>query len=139
MRSDLVGDLAPAVTTLRVSLHVLAATIWVGGQFTVAGLLPTLRKLGPDAARTVARAFARLQWPAFAVLILTGIWNVSAAHHQPSIWSAVLGAKIAIVALAGVSAIAHSHAKNKASVALYGALAGVTSILAVVLGVLLAG
>lgn len=139
MPSDFVGALAPAVTTLRLSLHVLAATIWVGGQFTVAGLLPTLRKLGPDAPRTVARSFARLQWPAFVVLILTGIWSVSAAHHQPSIWSAVLGAKIAVVALAGVSAIAHSHAKNKASVALYGALAGVSSILAVVLGVLLTG
>lgn len=105
----------------------------------MAGLLPTLRKLGPDAPRTVARAFARLQWPAFVLLILTGIWNVSDAHLQPSIWSAVLSAKIAVVALAGVSAIAHSHAKNKASVALYGALAGVSSILAVVLGVLLTG
>lgn len=139
MPSDLVGALAPALTTIRLSLHVLAATIWVGGQFTVAGLLPTLRKLGPDAPRTVARAFARLEWPAFVVLILTGIWNVSDAKHQPSSWSAVLGAKIAIVLIAGIAAIAHSHAKNKKSVAFYGALSGISSILAVVLGVLLAG
>jgi putative copper export protein len=43
------------VTTLRLILHVLAAAIWVGGQFTVAGLVPQLRALGPDAPRTMAR------------------------------------------------------------------------------------
>jgi hypothetical protein len=73
------------------------------------------------------------------VLILTGIWNVSDAKHQPSSWSVVLGAKIAIVLIAGIAAIAHSHATNKKSVAAYGALTGISSILAVVLGVLLAG
>ena len=31
------------VDTIRVTLHVLAATVWVGGQITLAGLLPTWR------------------------------------------------------------------------------------------------
>ena len=134
-----VGSLAPAGTTLRLSIHVLAATIWVGGQLTVAGLLPTLRKLGEGAPKAVARAFAQLQWPAFFVLILTGIWSVSAAGHQSSAWSAVLGAKVAIVVIAGVAVIAHTRSKTKSGVAIYGALSAVCSIVAVILGVALAG
>ncbi len=31
--------------TVRLSLHVLAATVWVGGQLTLVGLLPGLRAL----------------------------------------------------------------------------------------------
>ena len=53
-------------------MHVLAATIWVGGQFTVAGLVPTAKKLGEDAPKQIANAFARIMWPAFAVLLITG-------------------------------------------------------------------
>ena len=32
--------------TLRLFLHVLAATIWVGGQLTLAALVPALRAAG---------------------------------------------------------------------------------------------
>ena len=42
-------------TTVRLFLHVLAATVWVGGQLTLAGLVPGLRRLSPDAPRVVAR------------------------------------------------------------------------------------
>lgn len=139
MSADVIGSLAPAGTILRVSLHVLAATIWVGGQLTVAGILPAVRKLGNDAPKAIARAFAQLQWPAFFVLVLTGIWNVSADGHQSSSWSAVLGAKIAIVVVAAVAVIAHTRSKTKAGIAAYGALSAVCSIVAVVLGVALAG
>ena len=57
---------------LRTFLHVLAATVWVGGQLTLAGLVPTLKGLGPDAPRAVARQFNRIAWPAFGVLVVTG-------------------------------------------------------------------
>ena len=50
--------------TIRVFLHVLAATIWVGGQLTLAGLVPGLRALGDDAPRRVARRFNAIAWPA---------------------------------------------------------------------------
>lgn len=43
---------------------------------TIAGLLPTARALGDDAPRRVARAFNRFAWPAFGVLVVTGIWNL---------------------------------------------------------------
>ncbi|HMC71672.1 MAG TPA: hypothetical protein VKJ07_21115, partial [Mycobacteriales bacterium] len=66
---------------VRLFLHVLAATIWVGGQITVAALLPVLRGAGADVPRAAARAFGRIAWVAFVVLIITGIWNIAAATH----------------------------------------------------------
>ena len=34
-------------TTIRIFLHVLGATVWVGGQLTLAGLVPGLRRVSP--------------------------------------------------------------------------------------------
>src|SRR5205809_697088 len=70
------GVLHPSIDTVRIFLHVLAATIWVGGQLTLAGLVPTLRTEAPDAVVPAARRFALLAWPAFAVLVITGVWNL---------------------------------------------------------------
>ena len=57
--------LAPALDTIRLTLHVLAATVWVGGQIVMMGLVGPARALGGDATKTLARAFARMAWPAF--------------------------------------------------------------------------
>lgn len=133
--------LAPALTALRLSLHVLAASVWVGGQLVVAGMLPTVRSLGPAAPRSIAVAFARLSWPAYGVLVLTGIWNVTATHPsaQTTPWKVVLGVKIGVVVLAGLGALLHSRATTRRGLAVWGAVAGLSSIGALVLGVLLAG
>ena len=40
---------------VRLFLHVLAAAIWVGGQLTLAGLVPVLRPFGPEVTRAAAR------------------------------------------------------------------------------------
>lgn len=96
------AQIAPAITGVRLSLHVLAATVWVGGQLTVAGLLPAVRRLGEDATRRIAYAFARLSWPAYAILVATGIWNVTASSgRQGSAWQALLAAKVAVVVVDG--------------------------------------
>ena len=138
---ELLGALTSTPATIRLSLHVLAATIWVGGQFTVAGLLPTLRSLGGDAPRRVAAAFSRLAWPAYGLLLVTGVWNIIASHpaHKGGAWHVALAVKIGVVALAGLSAALHQQAKEKAAIALLGALSAFTSIAALILGVLLAG
>ncbi|HEV2360609.1 MAG TPA: hypothetical protein VGS21_02795 [Acidimicrobiales bacterium] len=132
---------APALDAVRLSIHVLAATIWVGGQFTLAGLLPTLRSLGEDAPRRAARAFARIQWPAYFVLLLTGAWNIAASHPDKKghVWNAVLGVKIGVVLLAGVAAAVHQRSKSKAMLAAFGAVASLASLAALCLGVVLAG
>ena len=118
----------------------LAATIWVGGQFTLAGLVPTARGLGEGAPKALARAFSRMQWPAYAVLVVTGLWNVSAVHAgQPHSWVVVLVVKIVVVALAGVAAYLHSRSSTKRGLALWGALTALSSTAALVMGVFLAG
>ena len=79
--------------TIRLFLHVLAATIWVGGQITLAALVPVLRRLGAEIPRAAARRFNQVAWPAFAVLVITGIWNIAAvtprstAATRPRWWS----------------------------------------------------
>jgi len=64
--------------TVRLFLHVLAATVWVGGQITLAALVPALRSSGREVTSAAANAFAKVAWPAFGVLVLTGIWNMAA-------------------------------------------------------------
>ena len=127
--------------TIRLFLHVLAAAVWVGGQITLAGLVPGLRTLGPDAPRTVARRFNRIAWPAFGVLFLTGLWNLSELRvgDQPSEWIATLFAKLTVVALSGVSAALHTRAATKRALAIWGALSGLSALLALFYGVQLHG
>jgi putative copper export protein len=134
------AQLAPAVEAVRLSLHVLAASIWVGGQVTLAGLVPTARQLGPDAPRRVGHAFAWLSWPAYVVLLATGIWNVAAVSKgQGTAWQVVLGVKIAVVLVAGLAAALHGRARTPVAVSVWGSVAGVTSLAALVMGVFLAG
>lgn len=134
------GGLSSALDGVRLSIHVLAATVWVGGQFTVAGLVPTARRLGDEAPRALARAFSRIQWPAYAVLVVTGLWNVSAVHGgQPRSWVVVLVVKICVVALAGLSAFLHTRSRTPRGLAVWGALTSLSSVGALVMGVFLAG
>ena len=133
--------LAPALDTLRLTLHVLAAAVWVGGQIVMMGLVGPARGLGGDAPTTLARAFARLAWPAYFVLVLTGFWNLTTFtwSQQSAAWQAVLIAKIVVVALAGLGAFLHQRATSKAQLALWGSVAGTASVTALVMGILLAG
>jgi putative copper export protein len=133
--------LAPAIDTIRLTLHVLAAAIWVGGQIVMTGLVGPARGLGPDAPKTLARAFARLAWPAYAVLIVTGIWNVTADGYANgnTAWKAVLIAKIAVVALAGVGVLLHQRATTPRGLAIWGSVGGLASVAALIMGILLAG
>jgi uncharacterized membrane protein len=133
--------LAPGLDALRLSLHVLAATIWVGGQFVLAGLVAPARQLGDNAPRRLARAFARMAWPAYVVLVGTGFWNLSTVtwSAQSVAWRAVLITKLVLVGLSGLSALLHGRAGSKAAIALWGAVGGLSSAAALVMGVLLAG
>jgi putative copper export protein len=133
--------LAPWLDTLRLSLHVLAASVWVGGQIVMLGLVGPARGMGADAPRTLARAFARLAWPAYVLLLVTGVWNVTAVGYSSmdSAWKAVLMAKIAVVVLAGLGVLLHQRATTKQGLAVWGAVGGLASVAALVMGILLAG
>ena len=134
------GVLPVSVETIRLFLHVLAATVWVGGQLTLAGLVPGLRNVAADAPRAAARRFNLIAWPAYAVLIFTGIWNIAAI--KPS-WSGAYGVtlfvKIVVVAVSGIAAFLHARAQSKTALAVFGALSGIAALGALFLGVLLAG
>ena len=126
---------------VRLFLHVLAATIWVGGQLTLAGLLPVLRAAGADVPKQAARRFGRIAWVAFAVLILTGIWNIGATSHKDSSasgYSATLGIKMAFVVLSGLAAWWHQRAKSRFALAVGGAAAGLFALLTLFFGLVLA-
>ncbi|MFZ0249334.1 MAG: hypothetical protein WAL61_05265 [Acidimicrobiales bacterium] len=133
--------LAPTVDTIRLTLHVLAAAVWVGGQIVMVGLVGPARGLGADAPKTLARAFARLAWPAYVVLLVTGVWNVTAVGYSSmdAAWKAVLMAKIAVVVLAGLGVLLHQRATTKRGLAVWGSVGGLASVVALVMGILLAG
>ena len=126
--------------TVRLFVHLLAATVWVGGQLTLAGLVPGLRALSPDAPRTVARRFNRIAWPAYAVLIVTGVWNITEVDDP---WSGEYGTtlmvKLAVVVLSGLSAWLHAVSKTPKGLAVWGALTGASALAALFLGVMLHG
>jgi len=136
-----VPQLSDSIGGIRLILHVTAAAVWVGGQFTVAGLLPTIRGLGEDAPKKVARAFGRLLWPAYALLVVTGFWNIAAltVKDASSAWKAVLIVKIVVVAIAGVAVFLHQRSTSKVGLAVWGSIGGVASVAALGLGVFLAG
>jgi len=124
----------------RLFLHVLAATVWVGGQITVAGLVPVLRRLGADVPKAVAKQFNPIAWTAFGVLIVTGLWNISADHDQVSHDSPfrnTLMLKLVVVALSGLAAYVHIKAKSKVGNAIWGAATALFALGALFLGLVL--
>jgi putative copper export protein len=126
--------------TIRLFLHVLAATIWVGGQITLAALVPVLRRAGVGVPRVAARRFNQVAWPAFGVLVITGIWNVIAVRSQiTGRYEVTLIVKLIVVLISGVTAALHARARSPAGLAVFGALTGVSALGALFLGILLAG
>ncbi len=124
--------------TVRLFVHVLAATVWVGGQITLAALVPALRGASSGAPRAAARAFNRIAWPAFGVLVVTGIWNVLAEADEDPAYQHTLWLKYGLVAVSGLSAFLHARAGTRGATAAFGALTGISAIATLFVGVLLA-
>jgi putative copper export protein len=132
--------LAVSWTTVRLFLHVLAATVWVGGQLTLAALVPALRGMGGHVTRTAARRFNQVAWPAYAVLVATGVWNIVAESDKDhGRYRTTLVVKLAAVAVSGATAYLHARARSTTALAVFGALTGLSALAATFLGVLLAG
>ena len=81
--------------TVRVSLHILAVTVWIGGQILVAALVPVLREVGHDAPKKVAQRFGQVAWPFFGLAVVTGIWNLlEIPSGQSTAYHVTLGIKL---------------------------------------------
>lgn len=125
--------LAVTAADMRIFLHVLAATIWVGGQITLGALVPALRGY-EGVTKVAARRFNAIAWPAFAVLVLTGVWNITAGDLGDAA-QRTLGVKLAFVLLSGVAAFLHTRASSKAGLAVWGALGAAGALAALFFGV----
>ena len=131
--------LSPTADSIRLFLHVLAASVWVGGQIVLGGLVPKLRQVAPESLKVAANAFARIAWPAFAVVVVTGMWNIlditvgdMTTECQVSLFVHVL-----LAMAAAMFVVIHSVGQTKLALALGGALGLLTSLGAMFVGILL--
>lgn len=131
--------LSPTLATIRLFIHVVSASVWVGGQIALAGIVPSLRRSHPTATSTVATSFARVAWPAFVVAVLSGVWSLMAIDitSSSSAYQATVLLKIAVAIASGVFAAIHAVGRTKLALALGGALGALCAVLAMFLGVLL--
>lgn len=85
-------------------IHLLAATVWVGGLIVMAGLVPAVREVTDDRSviQAMARRFGVISWVALGVLVLTG------AALAIDNWSQTLIVKIGLVLLVTMIAAWHS-------------------------------
>ena len=123
------------IDTIRIFLHILAASIWVGGQFVLANVVSGLRRDHRDALPVVARAFARIAWPAFVVTVVTGVWSLLSIDTLGSDAQIALALKIVAVVVSGGAAAAHSASSSRLIKALGGALGSIAAVIAMLLAV----
>ena len=125
--------------TVRISLHLLAVSVWVGGQLVVAALVPVLRGLGPDAPRQAANRFGRVAWPFFGLAVLTGVWNLLEIDvgDRSTEYHVTLAVKLLVVAATGTAAAMHSLTGSPAIRGITGAIGLFGSLAALVFGVML--
>ncbi|HEU0336558.1 MAG TPA: DUF4149 domain-containing protein [Gaiellaceae bacterium] len=106
------------LTALRI-VHVLSASVWVGGTVALVFVgVPAIRKLEGEARATAMRALGRrwrpLGWSAMGVAIVSGLWltdehgglNRDALDTEFDRWLLV---KSALVALLVVGALLHDY------------------------------
>ena len=131
--------LSPTLTTIRMFLHVLAASVWVGGQIVLVGIVPAIRASYPEATRTVAKAYGRVAWPAFAVVVLTGLWNLGEVDvtNTSTAYQITLFVKIALAMVSGAAAAVHQVGRSKVALAVGGAVGFVAALAAMYCGYLL--
>lgn len=126
--------LAVTVDQVRIFLHVLAATIWVGGQLTLGALVPALRGF-EGVTKVAAGRFNMVAWPAFIVLFITGIWNMLALGDTDDAYQMTLNVKMGFVVLSGIAAFMHTRANTKGALAAWGAIGLLTALAALFFGV----
>jgi putative copper export protein len=125
--------------TIRLFLHVLAASVWVGGQIVLVGLVPAIRASHPEATTLVAKAYGRVAWPAFAVVVVTGLWNLAEipVSDTGTDYQITLFLKISLAIVSGAAAAVHQVGRSKVALAVGGALGFVAALGAMYLGFLL--
>jgi putative copper export protein len=120
---------------IRLTLHVLGATIWVGGQIVLAALVGPLRRVAPDAVAPAARVFAWVGWPAFAVLVVTGVWMLTGGDEMSDAFQTTLMIKLTLVLVSGIGVALHTFVKSPALKGFWATVGFVSALGIVLLGV----
>ena len=131
--------LSPTADSIRLFLHVLGASIWVGGQIVLSGLVPKLRKAAPESLKVAANAYARIAWPAFAVVFVTGMWNILdiKVGDMSTDYQVTMFVHVLLAMATAIFAVIHSVGKTKLALALGGAFGLLTSLGAMFVGIML--
>jgi len=132
--------ISPTLDSIRVFLHLMAVAVWIGGQIALAGIVPQVRRVSPDALKTIAQGFARIAWPAFLVIVFSGMWGLAAIDMtaESSSYMATFGIKMLLVGTAVIATLIHSNGTSKAAKGIGGAASLITSLLAAYAGILMA-
>jgi putative copper export protein len=94
-------------------IHLIAASVWVGGLVTLGAVVAALRAQDVDRVvlRAVARQFGRVSWAAMGAAVLSGGWMA-----VDFIGSRALAVKIGLVVLtAGIAAWHQFAARNQSA------------------------
>ena len=115
---------ATHIDALRIFLHLLGVSGWIGGQIVMLGLFPLLRSLGAEAPQIAARRFAQIAWPCFGLAVATGLWGLVAVGVDggDTDYLILLLVKLSLVGLSGASALIHATSKSPALRGVTGAL-----------------
>ena len=123
---------------IRIALHLLGVSVWIGGQILMVALVPVLRGISPDAPRLAAVRFGQVAWAFFGLAMITGIWNILALEgSQSSEYNATLGVKLVAVTVSGMAAFLHQRTPSAAVRGVTGGIGLIASLAALVLGVTL--
>lgn len=90
-------------------LHLVGASVWLGGMITMGATVPALRrsKADPETIRAAARAFGRLSWLALGLAIAAGLGLVGG--DVTAVFSGRMLPKSVFVAVAAGLALWHQR------------------------------
>jgi putative copper export protein len=111
-------------------LHLLAATVWVGGLIVLGVIISGVRRVTDDRVviSAIARRFAGISWAAMGVLVLTGL--IQAARYG---WTGPLLIKVSLVLASIILAIWHTRGTHTQAPSTRGMIQGLILILALVI------
>lgn len=119
-------------------LHLIAASIWVGGLIVLGALVAAVRRAGADRSilTAMARQFGWVSWTAMGLAFATGV--VQLARSDVSLatdteYAKALFIKLALVGVAAALALFHQVTARNSSPVVRGAVQGI--ILLVSLGI----
>jgi hypothetical protein len=89
--------------------------------------------------KTVAQSFARIAWPAFLIIVFTGMWGLGTIDvtDRSSAYLATFGIKMLLVGVTVIATLIHSNGTSKAAKGIGGAASLLASLLAAFAGILM--